>query len=153
MNGFRATAWRTYARTWIRESLGLQRLRRETKKCVPQPGTKFLSYWNQIPPPNGAGGFVPTPPPPAVNPPLMQLKGHIQPIDRLTDVCVFMRDYCLTIRNNWSSAIQIKNMNTLFVSKMIDLFYHQIKIICLFLSIRLPSTSIFFKLISFICRF
>ena len=32
MNGFRATAWRTYVRTDGRESLGLQRLRRETKK-------------------------------------------------------------------------------------------------------------------------
>ena len=77
------------SRTRGRESLGLQRLRRETKKCVPQLGTKFLSsYWNQIPPPTAAGGFVPTPPPPAVNPPLMQLKGHIQSIDRPT--CVFL---------------------------------------------------------------
>ena len=31
MNGFQATAWRTYGRTHGRESLGLQRLRRETK--------------------------------------------------------------------------------------------------------------------------
>ena len=34
MNGFRATAWRTYGPTHGRESLGLQRLRRETKKLA-----------------------------------------------------------------------------------------------------------------------
>ena len=43
MNGFRATAWRTDARTDARmngrESLGLQRLRRETKKPRSRAGT------------------------------------------------------------------------------------------------------------------
>ena len=57
-------------------------------------------------------------------------------VKRPSTARLFMRDYFLTIRNNWSSAIQIKNMDKFFISKMIDVFYHQIKIICLFLSIR-----------------
>ena len=38
MNGFRATARRTYGRTHGLESLDLQRLRRETKKIVWEKG-------------------------------------------------------------------------------------------------------------------
>ena len=48
MNGFQATVWRTYVRTDGRESLGLQRLRRETKTNQIIPVNQSEEKWENL---------------------------------------------------------------------------------------------------------